>query len=63
MVLIVKKNYFLSIDGSGKLISKDMTYNQYLLSKATTYVEKGTQSENSNKDWVYFANPVVKNDN
>jgi len=55
-----EKLTFLSIDGSGKLISKDMTYNEYILSKATTYVEKGTQSENSNKDWVYFANPVVK---
>ena len=54
-----KKITFLTMD-NGKLISKNMTYNQYLLDKATTFVEKGTQSENSNKDWVYFANPVVK---
>lgn len=54
-----KKITFLTMD-NGKLISKSMTYNQYLLDKATTFVEKGTQSENSNKDWVYFANPVVK---
>ena len=45
---------------NGKLISKDMTYNENLLDKATTLVEKGTQSETAQKDWVYFANPVLK---
>ena len=50
---------FLTME-NGKLSSKQMTYNQHLLEKATTFVEKGTQSENTNKDWVYFANPVVK---
>jgi len=30
------------------------------MERATTNVEKGTPSENNNKDWVYFANPVVK---
>lgn len=50
---------FLSMK-DGKLVSKEMTYNQYVMDKATTFVEKGTESENSNKDWVYFANPVLQ---
>jgi hypothetical protein len=54
-----EKITFLSME-NGKLISKDMTYNENLLEKATTFVDKGTQSETANKDWVYFANPVVK---
>ena len=54
-----EKITFLSME-NGKLISKDMTYNENLLDKATTLVEKGTQSETAQKDWVYFANPVLK---
>lgn len=54
-----KKIKFLSMK-DGKLISKEMTYNEYIMERATTNLEKGTQSENTNKDWVYFANPVVK---
>ena len=54
-----EKITFLSME-NGKLISKDMTYNENLLEKATTFVDKGTQSETAEKDWVYFANPVVK---
>jgi hypothetical protein len=49
---------FLSMK-DGKLVTKKMTYNQYVMEKATTFVEKGTESENTNKDWVYFANPVI----
>jgi hypothetical protein len=54
-----KKVNFLSMK-DGKLVSKEMTYNEYIMERATTNLEKGTQSENTNKDWVYFANPVVK---
>ena len=56
-----KQVNFLSIE-DGKLTSKKMTYNQYIMERATTPVEKGTPSENKNGDWVYFANPVVKMD-
>lgn len=54
-----KKINFLTMN-EGKLVSKEMTYNQYIMDRATTLLEKGTPSENKNKDWVYFANPVVK---
>jgi hypothetical protein len=56
-----KKVDFLTIK-DGKLVSKEMTYNEYIMERATTNLEKGTESENTNKDWVYFANPVVKMD-
>ena len=56
-----KKVSFLTMK-DGKMVSKEMTYNQYIMDKATTYVEKGTPSENKNKDWVYFANPVIQMD-
>ena len=46
----------------GKMSSKEMTYNEYIMDKATTFVEKGTPSENKSKDWVYFANPVIQMD-
>jgi len=54
-----KKINFLTMN-EGKLVSKEMTYNEYIMDRATTLLEKGTPSENKNKDWVYFANPVVK---
>jgi hypothetical protein len=43
-----------------KLYSKKMTYNQYIMEGAKTYLEKGIESKNENNDWVYFANPVIK---
>lgn len=53
-----KVNFLTMKDG--KLVSKEMTYNEYVMEKATTFVEKGTESKNLNNDWVYFANPVVQ---
>ena len=47
---------------NGKLNVEKMTYNQYIMSKARTTVEKGIESKTANKDWVYFANPVIKFD-
>jgi hypothetical protein len=44
----------------GKLSVEKMTYNQYIISRAGTHLEKGTESKNEFKDWVYFANPVIK---
>jgi len=35
-------------------------YNQYIMDRAGTFVDKGIQSKNAFSDWVYFANPVVK---
>ena len=43
-----------------KFYSKKMTYNQYIMEGAKTYLEKGIESKNENNDWVYFANPVIK---
>lgn len=43
-----------------KLTSNNITYNQYIMNGAKTYLEKGIESKNEYKDWVYFANPVVK---
>jgi hypothetical protein len=54
-----KPGIFLSME-NGKIISKQMTYNQHLMQTASTYVDKGIESKNENNDWVYFANPVVK---
>lgn len=50
---------FLSIE-NGKLVTKNMTYNEYIMEGATTLVEKGTESKNKNNDWVYHANPVIQ---
>lgn len=44
----------------GKLTSNNITYNQYIMNGAKTYLDKGIESKNEYKDWVYFANPVVK---
>lgn len=54
-----EKATILSIQ-NGKLVKEQMTYNQYIMNRATTFVDKGVQSKNAFKDWVYFANPVVK---
>ena len=43
-----------------KLISNNTTYNKYIMDGAMTYLDKGIESKNADKDWVYFANPVVK---
>jgi hypothetical protein len=43
-----------------KFYSKKMTYNQYIMEGAKTYLEKGVESKNKYNDWVYFANPVIK---
>ncbi len=43
-----------------EIIINNMTYNEYIMSRAKTYLEKGIESKNSNNDWVYFANPVIK---
>jgi len=56
-----KKVNFITMK-DGKMSSKEMTYNEYIMDKATTFVEKGTPSENKSKDWVYFANPVIQMD-
>jgi hypothetical protein len=44
----------------GKLLIEKMTYNQYIMSRVGTHLEKGTNSKNEFNDWVYFANPVIK---
>lgn len=44
----------------GKLKIDTLTYNEHLMQNAKTFVDKGIPSKNSNNDWVYFANPVVK---
>jgi hypothetical protein len=43
-----------------KLYNTKMTYNQYIMEGAKTYLEKGIESKNKYNDWVYFANPVLK---
>ena len=45
---------------NNELYSKEMTYNQYIMEGAKTYLEKGIESKNEYNDWVYFANPVLK---
>jgi hypothetical protein len=45
---------------NGKLVKEKMMYNQYIMDRAGTFVDKGIQSKNAFSDWVYFANPVVK---
>lgn len=50
---------FLSFE-DGKLVTRNMTYNEYIMEGATTLVEKGTESKNKNNDWVYHANPVIQ---
>jgi hypothetical protein len=54
-----KKIGFVSIE-NGKVVKKMMTYNEYIMQNASTYVENGIPSKNKTGDWVYFANPVVK---
>lgn len=54
-----QKVNFLSME-NGKLISRNLTYNQYIMEGATTFVEKGTDAKNEQGDWVYFANPVIQ---
>lgn len=54
-----REGVFLTVTNNG-LKTKKMTYNEYLMENAKTYVDKGVPSKNANKDWVYFANPVVK---
>jgi hypothetical protein len=50
---------FVSIE-NGKIKISSMTYNEYIMQGASTYIEKGIESKNKNNDWVYFANPVIK---
>ena len=45
---------------NNKLYNTKMTYNQYIMEGAKTYLEKGIESKNKYNDWVYFANPVIK---
>jgi hypothetical protein len=45
---------------NGKMKITPMTYNQYIMERASTYIEEGINSKNKNGDWVYFANPVIK---
>ena len=54
-----KKIPFVSIE-NGKVVTKMMTYNEYIMQNASTYVENGIPSKNKDGDWVYFANPVIK---
>jgi hypothetical protein len=54
-----KKINILGVE-NGKLISNNITYNQYIMNGAKTNLEKGIESNNNNDDWVYFANPVIK---
>ena len=54
-----KKITVLSLE-NGKLQSSNVNYNQYIMDRSNTFLEKGTESKNKNNDWVYFANPVVK---
>lgn len=45
---------------NGKLSKESMTYNKYIMDRASTFIDKGVESKNAFRDWVYFANPVVK---
>lgn len=45
---------------NGKLVKENITYNQYIMDRAGTFVDNGIPSKNAFGDWVYFANPVVK---
>ena len=54
-----KKITVLSLE-NGKLQSSNINYNQYIMERSNTFLEKGTESKNKNNDWVYFANPVIK---
>lgn len=45
---------------NGKLVKQNIMYNQYVMDRAGTFVDKGVQSKNTFGDWVYFANPVLK---
>lgn len=54
-----KKITVLSLE-NGKLQSSNVNYNQYIMDRSNTFLEKGTESKNKNNDWVYFANPVIK---
>lgn len=45
---------------NGKLAKEKMTYNKYIMDRASTFIDKGVESKNAFRDWVYFANPVVK---
>jgi anti-sigma28 factor (negative regulator of flagellin synthesis) len=45
---------------NGKLVKESMTYNQYIMNRAGTFVDAGIPSKNPFNDWVYFANPVLK---
>jgi len=55
----IEKIPFVSIE-NGKVKISSMTYNEYIMQGASTYIEKGIESKNKNNDWVYFANPVIK---
>jgi len=55
----IEKIPFVSIE-NGKMKISSMTYNEYIMQGASTYIEKGIESKNKNNDWVYFANPVIK---
>jgi hypothetical protein len=46
----------------GKLKVDTMPYNQYIMERASTFIDKGIPSKNNNNDWIYFANPVIKMD-
>jgi hypothetical protein len=50
---------FVTIE-NGKVKTTMMTYNEYIMQNASTYVEEGIQSKNKDGDWIYFANPVIK---
>jgi hypothetical protein len=54
-----EKATILSIK-NGKLSKENVLYNQYIMQRAGTFVDKGIASQNNFGDWVYFANPVVK---
>ena len=50
----------VSLTANGSVKVETTIYNQYLMNRVRTFVEKGIDSKNSNKDKVYFANPVVR---
>jgi hypothetical protein len=54
-----KKVPFVTIQNNEVKITP-MTYNEYIMQNAMTYVEEGIPSKNKDGDWVYFANPVIK---
>jgi hypothetical protein len=54
-----KKVPFVTIENNQVKVVP-MTYNEYVMQGAMTYVENGTPSKNKDGDWVYFANPVIK---